>query len=573
MPERYLITAALPYVNNVPHIGNIVGSHLPADVFARYCRLKERETIFIGGTDEHGSPSEIAAERANIPVEKLCDTFYEVHKKIYEWFNLSYDNFSRTSRPIHHEITKEFFLELQEGGFISEKKMRMPYCIKDKRFLADRFVEGKCPHCSKDGARGDQCENCGSLLTPTELISPYCNLCKTPPEMRETTHLFLNLDSLQEKLGEWIEGNTHWKPQVRNLAIGWLKEGLKKRSITRDLKWGVKVPVKGYENKVLYVWFDAPIGYISSTKEWIENNKGIENKEYEFKKWWRDRKTKLYHFIGKDNIPFHTIFFPAMLIGESHYILPHQVSGYQFLNYEGGKISKSKGHGIFCETLIEDAADTLPADVWRFFLIMKLPEIRDTEFTWQEFESRINTELMGNLSNLMNRVTNFIEKKKGGKVSRPKKLQEEDEEMLKEIKNYVEKIDKLYSNVELVEALQTILELSAKGNKYFQNNSPWKREERQDAVLWVCINLCKALGVLLSPIIPEAAGKVRKILAIPDEYTWDDAASLISDEHQIGTSEILFYRLEKAKLQELKAKTTKIGKVEERIGKHKVHSD
>ncbi|MFH0972044.1 MAG: methionine--tRNA ligase [Candidatus Micrarchaeota archaeon] len=573
MPERYLITAALPYVNNVPHIGNIAGSHLPADIFARYCRLKGRETIFIGGTDEHGSPSEIAAEKANIPVEELCETFYKIHRQIYDWFELSYDNFSRTSKPLHHEITKEFFLELQKNGFISEQKTMMPYCVKDKRFLADRFVEGKCPKCGSDAARGDQCEQCGTLLTPADLIKPYCVLCKTRPEMKETTHLFLNLDQLQPKLEEWLKKNAHWKPQVKNLAMGWIREGLKKRAITRDLKWGVKVPIEGYGNKVLYVWFDAPIGYISSTKEWILRSKLIENKDYEFKKWWIDRKTKLFHFIGKDNIPFHTIFFPAMLLGEGHYILPYQVSGYQYLNYEGGKISKSKGHGIFCETFIEDAKDALPADVWRFYLALKLPEIRDTEFTWSEFESRVNTELMGNFSNFVNRVTNFIETKKFGIIKRPGKITKEDEEMLNQIKIHVEKVDELYGGLEIVSALQTILELSAKGNQYFQTAEPWKRAERQEAVLWICANICKSLGVMLSPIIPEASRKIRKILGLGMEYDWDDALKLLPNAHKIGKSEILFYRLEPAKILELKAKTTKIGKVEDKLGKHKAHPD
>jgi methionyl-tRNA synthetase len=339
------------------------------------------------------------------------------------------------------------------------------------------------------------------------------------------------------------------------------------------LHWGVKVPIKGYEDKVLYVWFDAPIGYISSTKEWILLYDHIENKDYEFKKWWIDKKTKLYHFIGKDNIPFHTIFFPSMLLGEGHYILPYQVCGYQYLNYEGGKISKSKGHGIFCETFIETAEDDLPADVWRFYLALKLPEIRDTEFTWDEFESRVNTELMGNLSNFVNRVTNFIENKKLGQIKRPNNLTAEDDEMLASIKKAVEKVDKLYDEIDIVQAMQTILELSAKGNQYFQNNEPWKRQERQDAVLWVCSNIVKALGVMISPITPAASKKIRKILNLPLEYGWEDAQKLLPIEHKIGKSEILFYKIEKIKIQELKAKTTKLGKVEERIGKHKAHSD
>ncbi|MFH1200159.1 MAG: methionine--tRNA ligase [Candidatus Micrarchaeota archaeon] len=578
MQERYLITAALPYVNNVPHIGNIAGSHLPADVFARYCRLKGRRTLFIGGTDENGAPSEIAAEKAGVPVRELCDTFFGIHRRIYEWFGLSYDNFSRTSRSLHHEITKEFFLELQAKGFIFEKEMRQPYCPKDKRFLADRFVEGKCPKCAAQGARGDQCEKCSSMLNPDELLEPYCVLCKSKPEIRETMHLFLDLEKLQPELKKWVGSQKHWKPQVKNLALGWLAEGLKKRCITRDLKWGVKVPVRGYEDKVFYVWFDAPIGYISSTKEWILKNTALKGREEkEFAAWWKrdpaPLHTKLYHFIGKDNIPFHTIFFPAMLIGNGSFIMPHQVAGYQFLNYEGGKISKSKGRGVFCESFVESKELSGDADLWRFFLTYRLPEVRDTEFTWKEFQSRINTELLGNLGNLVHRISTFIAAKKGAIVpEKPPHLSKEDEKMLAGIDAAVKKVDALYDDIEFVAAIQAILELSAECNRYFQAAEPWKNPARQDAVLYAGARTCAALSVLLSPVMPATAAKIRKVFGLKKKFAWDDALAEDVSGKPVAP-EIIRERLTDEQIAQMKLLSTKVGGVEERMGKHRAQKD
>ncbi|MBU1197328.1 methionine--tRNA ligase [Candidatus Micrarchaeota archaeon] len=574
MVERYLITAALPYVNNVPHIGNIVGSHLPADVFARYCRLKQRNTIFIGGTDEHGSPSEIAAQKAGIGIRDLCDTFYDIHARIYKWFHLSYDNFSRTSRPLHHEMTQDFFLALQKNGLITEKTVRMPFCEKDRRFLPDRFVEGTCPRCKYEQARGDQCEKCAALLTPVELLKPYCTLCRSKPVIKETKHLFLSLDSLQPPLKEWIEKNTHWKSQVRNLALGWIADGLKKRGITRDLKWGVKVPVKGYEKKVFYVWFDAPIGYISSTKEWVLEQDEFEGKEdAEFRKWWTHPQTKLYHFIGKDNIPFHTLFFPAMLMGGQQYILPHYVSGYQFLNYEGGKLSKSKGHGVFCESLVDHESELgLPADAWRFFLILKLPEVRDTDFTWKEFQSRLNTELIGNVGNFVHRVSSFIVKNREGIIPNKCKWEETDEQMLETLESYVSEIDGLYDQINLVAALQKTIELSAKGNQYFQSQEIWKNPERQNAVLHVCARLCNAISVLMAPVTPILSARMRRSFGLSESFSWVDVR-----DQEIGgkrvSPEILLTPLDDDNLARLKAISTKLGDVEQRIGKHKAQRD
>ncbi|MBS3134738.1 methionine--tRNA ligase [Candidatus Woesearchaeota archaeon] len=337
--ERRLVTAALPYVNNIPHLGNIVGSHLPADIFARYCRLNKYDTIFIGGTDEHGTPIEVAAIKNNTTPQKLADFYYKKHKEIYDWFNFSYDNFSRTSKEIHHKTTQEFLKKVYANGYIKKGELEIPYCKNCNIYLADRYIEGICPVCSYQNARGDQCEKCGKILDPIDLHKPRCVICnKDNIIFRKVKHLFLDLTKLSKRLEKWINTNKVWRQQVKSIALAWIKEGLKPRCITRNLKWGIKVPFKGYEELVYYVWAEAAIGYISSTKEWNKNK---------WEDYWKGKNSKIYHFIGKDNIPFHTILFPAELIAHGGYNLPYNVVGLQYLNYEGGKFSKSKQHGVF----------------------------------------------------------------------------------------------------------------------------------------------------------------------------------------------------------------------------------
>ena len=329
--ERILVLCALPYTNGIPHIGNLVGSHLPADIFARFCRLKGAETLFVGATDENGTPTEVAALELGKTPRELTDVLYRVHKDIYDWFEISYDNFSRTSSPTHHRTTQEFFLKVHGNGYVSEGVMRLPYCESDKIFLPDRYVEGTCPVCGYEHARGDQCESCSTLLDPVQLIRPRCKVDGSTPVFKDTKQLFLELGKVQGKLERWIGSRKTWKPQVTSLAKGWIREGLRKRSITRDLRWGVPVPLDGYRDKVFYVWFDAPIGYVSATKEWAEER----GRPGLWKKYWLDRRTKVYNFLGKDNIPFHTIFWPGMLFAHGGLNLPYDVVGQQFCNYEG----------------------------------------------------------------------------------------------------------------------------------------------------------------------------------------------------------------------------------------------
>ena len=553
--ERILVTCALPYVNNVPHIGNIVGSHLPADIFARFCRLLGHEIIFIGGSDEHGTPIEVAAEKLGVTPKELCDKYYEVHKEIYSWLDISYDNFSRTSLPEHHKTTREFFMKIYEHGYISEGKLRLPYCENCNRVLPDRYVEGTCPKCGYENARGDQCERCSALLNPDELIDARCVICGGKPIMKEIKHLFLNLDKLQPELKDWIESKRGiWSPQVYNMAMGWIKEGLKPRCITRDIKWGVKVPLKGYKDKVFYVWFDAPIGYISSTKEWAKKI----GKPEEWKKFWKE-ECKIYHFIGKDNIPFHTIFWPAMLLANGEYLLPYRVAGLQYLNYEGDKISKSKGWGIFCENLPKT---NLSSDVWRFYLTLLIPETNDTEWRWSEFQERVNKELVANLGNFIYRTLSFIKKNFNSEIPKAK-LSDKDREVLSLGKKYAEEIKKLIFDIKLKEGLKKLLELSDKGNKYFQEQEPWKNKEKASTTVYVCANLCYDIAIMLSVFLPKSAEKICKQLGTKIGSFEDIGKEKIKTGQKIGKIKPLFPKLDDKRIEELKKITSKVTKYEE----------
>jgi methionyl-tRNA synthetase len=552
-PKRILVLCALPYTNAIPHIGNIVGSHLPADIFARYCRLKGDEIVFIGGADENGTPTEIAALELKITPKELTDVLYKIHKQIYEWFEISYDNFSRTSLPIHHQTTQEFFKKLYDNGFISEGTLKLPYCEKDQLFLPDRYVEGTCPNCGYPNARGDQCDKCTTLLDPDQIINPKCKICGSTPIIKESKHLFLEFNKLEPKIEKWIRSNRMWREQVTSLALGWIKEGLKKRCITRDLKWGVPVPLKGYEDKVFYVWFDAPIGYLSFTKEWSEKI----GKPDEWKKYWQDKDARIYNFLGKDNIPFHTIFWPGMIIAHGELNLPYDVVGLQYCNYEGDKISKSRNWGIFCEKVVQVG---LEADIWRYYFTYLIPEVRDTEFRWEDFENRINGELVANIGNFIYRTLSFIWNNFDGVIEKGE-LKNGDKKLLKDIESSAEKIEELLDEVRLRDALVEILRISSEGNKYFQENKPWELvetdKERCKSVLYVCANLCKALGVLLSPYLPKASKEIFRQLNVEKEISWSDVAVELPAKHKINEPRILFEKLTKERLEKLKVETTK----------------
>jgi len=551
---KRLITAALPYINNVPHLGHIVGSHLPADIFARYCRAKGYETVFVGGTDENGSTSEIAAFKLGVPLKDFSDKLYQEHKRIYEWFEISYDNFSRTTRQIHHETVRDFFKVIYEKGFIKEDKIRVFYSPKENMFLPDRYVVGECPKCHYKEASGDQCEKCTSVLDPSQLKNPRSIVSGGEIEIRETEHLFLSLDKLSSKLKEWIEKQSLWREQVRSLALAWIKEGLRPRCITRDLKLGVKVPLKGFEDKVFYVWFDAPIGYVSSTKEARED----------WESFWKDKDSEIYNFLGKDNIPFHTIFWPGMIIAHGDFNLPKNVVGLQYLNYEGQKFSKSKGVGVFCERLPELS---LEPDIWRHYLTQIIPETSDSEFRWKDFQERVNSDLIDNYGNYVNRVLNFIYFKLGGVVTKPsvKELTKLDVDLLKKIKNKKEKVEQLLERAELRKAYSEIFELCSEGNKYINDTKPWEviknDYKRANDIFYNSAVLLKSLAILFSPYLPRTSQKIWKQLNLSDSpidsKKWDDIGEDLGEKHQINKPEILFKKLTDKEIEEYKEKVSR----------------
>lgn len=557
--QRVLVTSALPYVNNVPHIGHIVGSHLPADIFARYSRLKGNETLFVGGSDEHGTPSEIAALELKMPTEKFCERIHQIHKEIYDWLGISYDIFSRTSKKIHHETTQEFFNRIYKNGHISEGTMQMFYCSKDNRFLPDRYIEGKCLKCGYEKASGDQCEKCTSFLETKDLVNPKCKLCGSVPELKETKHLFINLEHFSEKLKLWIEAQKQWKPQVSSMALGWITEGLKPRCITRDLHWGVKVPLKGFEDKVFYVWFDAPIGYVSFVKE-------VSKK---WKKFWQDNDTKIFHFLGKDNIIFHTIFWPAILMADGTCNLPYQVDGLQYLNYEGQKISKSKKWGVFCEKF---PASGINPDIIRAYLIYLLPETADTEFKWNDFVERINKEIIGTFGNFVNRSLTMIHTKLDSKISAPKVLSDDDKKLLETMKTKIAVIESLLDKLDLRQAFKEILLLAADGNKYFDYNQPWKaiteNPARASATLYHCVLLSKTLAILIAPFLPKTAESLWKQInmkgSVHSSKGWQELKKIsLPKKHTIGTPAILFEKLQPEFIEKFKKAVTEPTPIEE----------
>lgn len=554
--EKRLITAALPYINNLPHLGHIVGSHLPADIFARFCRMKGHETLFIGGTDENGSASEIAADNLGIDIDIFSKKLHEEHKKIYEWFAISYDNFSRTSSKIHHRTVKDFFKEIYKHGFIKEGKIKVFYSIKEQRFLPDRYVKGVCAKCGYEDANGDQCEKCATLLDAEQLLNPKSSISGGPVELREADHLFFKLNELSEELKKWLNEKNNWKLNVVNLAKGWLKEGLKERCITRDLRHGVKVPLNRFKDKVFYVWFDAPIGYISFTKE---------ARPTKWKKFWENKDAKIFHFLGKDNIPFHTIFWPAMLMANKKFNLPYRVEGMEYLNYEGGKFSKSKNRGVFCGKFPE--TDINP-DIMRAYLTFIIPESGDREFSWLDFQNKLNSEVIAKYGNFINRTLTFAYEKLGGNIEKPSEseLTEGDRELIKIMHKKVERIDYYLENVQLKNAFVEIISLSVEGNKYFESNKPWniiKQDiNRTKHILYLCADLCRILAILAYPYLPNTSRKIYEQLNLKNsigENSWDFIFSeSMPRKHTINKPFLLLNKITDEYLDEIKKNVSEI---------------
>jgi len=551
MPEkqRYTITAALPYTNGPVHIGHLAGVYIPADIFVRYQKAKGNDAIYICGSDEHGVPITIRAKKEGVTPQQVVDKYHAIIKKSFKDFGIEFDNYSRTSLGLHHETAAGFFKKLYDEGKFIEQTSQQLYDEQEKQFLADRFVTGTCPKCGYEHAYGDQCEKCGSSLSPMELINPVSTISGNKPVVKETKHWYLPLDQYEEWLRQWIlEGHKHdWKPNVLGQVKSWLDDGLRPRAVTRDLDWGVPVPVEGAEGKVLYVWFDAPIGYISSTKEWAKKT----GKDWET--YWKDKDTKLIHFIGKDNIVFHTIIFPAMLKAHGDYILPENVPANEFLNLEGDKISTSRNWAVWLHEYLEEFPGK--QDVLRYVLTANAPETKDNDFTWKDFQTRNNSELVGNLGNFINRVMVLTRKYYEGEVPQAGELNKTDREVLAQIKKYPDIIGKLIERYRFREALSEYMNLARMGNKYLADEEPWKQiknhPERVKTIMYVALQIAAALAVLGEVFLPFSAKKLQKMLQL-NTYNWDDIAQkdeLIPPGHQLNKAELLFDKIDDETVQ------------------------
>ncbi|MHA7942287.1 methionine--tRNA ligase [Formosa sp. 3Alg 14/1] len=568
MSKRYTITAALPYTNGPIHIGHLAGVYVPADIYARYLRLTGNDVLFICGSDEHGVPITIKAKKEGVTPQDIVDKYHAIIKTSFEDFGVSFDNYSRTSAKIHHDTASEFFTTLYDKGEFTEETTEQLYDEEANQFLADRFVVGTCPKCNYEEAYGDQCEKCGSSLNATDLINPKSAITGNVPTLKQTKHWFLPLDKHEEFLKEWIlKGHKKdWKPNVYGQVKSWIDDGLRPRAVTRDLDWGIPVPVEGAEGKVLYVWFDAPIGYISSTKEWAAR----EGKDWE--PYWKDKDTTLVHFIGKDNIVFHCIIFPAMLKAEGSYILPENVPANEFLNLEGNKLSTSKNWAVWLPEYLEDFPGQ--QDVLRYALTANAPETKDNDFTWKDFQARNNNELVAIFGNLINRVVVLTNKYYNGVVPTPSAFSQIDEETLAALKAYPAVISSSIERYRFREASQELMNLARLGNKYLADEEPWKMikvdEARTQTIMFVALQIASGLATLCEPFLPFTSAKLKGILNLSDENSWDSIATkdvLLPANHQIEKGELLFSKIEDDTIQKQLDKLTASKKANEAANK------
>ncbi|WP_248724694.1 methionine--tRNA ligase [Seonamhaeicola sp. ML3] len=552
-PKRYTVTTALPYTNGPIHIGHLAGVYVPADIYVRYLRLTGNDVAFIGGSDEHGVPITIKAKNEGVTPQDIVDKYHDIIKQSFEDFGITYDNYSRTTAPIHHKTASDFFKTLHEKGEFIEETTEQLYDEEANQFLADRFVIGTCPKCGNEESYGDQCESCGTSHNATDLINPKSAITGNTPTLKQTKHWFLPLDKHEDFLKEWIlEGHKKdWKPNVYGQVKSWIDDGLRPRAVTRDLDWGIPVPAEGGEGKVLYVWFDAPIGYISSTIEWAER----EGKDWE--PYWKDEDTKLVHFIGKDNIVFHCIIFPSMLKAEGSYILPENVPANEFLNLEGNKLSTSKNWAVWLPEYLKDFPNQ--QDVLRYALNANAPETKDNDFTWKDFQARNNNELVAIFGNFINRVVVLTNKYYDGVVPTPSEFTQVDEETLAAVKAYPSVIASSIERYRFREAGQELMNLARLGNKYLADEEPWKKikedEARTQTIMYVALQIASALSTLCEPFLPFTAEKLKRILNVASsgvETSWNDIptkAVLLPANHQIGKAELLFTKIEDKTIQ------------------------
>lgn len=526
MSERIFIGVAWPYASGPRHIGHAAGAYLPADVFARYHRMRGSEVLMVSGSDAHGTPITLAADREGITPQEVVDRYHPIIAESFERLGLSFDLYTQTHTENHIAVTQDVFLRLLENGYLFRNTTTQPYDPKHERFLPDRYVEGTCPNCGYEDARGDQCDNCGTILDPVDLINPRSKLSGATPEFRETEHFFIDLPRLSDQLLGWMDGKTHWRPNVLNFSRNWIRDGLHPRAITRDIEWGVPVPVHGYEEKRIYVWFDAVIGYLSASKEWAQRR----GEPDAWEQWWKlnedgSAPARAYYFVGKDNIPFHTIIWPAMLIGYGGLTLPYDVPANEYLTMEDRKISTSRQFAVWLGEIL----DRYDADSVRYFMIANGPETRDTNFTWSEFYRRTNDELVATYGNLVHRVLTFTTRNFSEKVPEPGALSERDEQMLESIRQAFTNIGDLLGEVRLKEALRETMRLAQKANVYLDESEPWKRikQDRESAgtTLWTVLQVIASLRTLTQPFMPHSAQKVHGYLgqegdvaALPWEY-------------------------------------------------------
>ena len=543
--KRTLITTALPYANGPVHIGHLAGVYVPADIYARYLRLKGEEVLMIGGSDEHGVPITIRAQKEGITPQDVVDRYHAIIKDGFERLGITHDIYSRTSSATHHEHASEFFRKLYDKGEFIEKTSQQYYDEQANQFLADRYITGTCPHCNNERAYGDQCESCGTSLAPTDLINPKSAITGNTPVLRETKHWYLPLDKHESFLREWIlEGHKEWKSNVYGQCKSWLDMGLQPRAVSRDLDWGIPVPVEGAEGKVLYVWFDAPIGYISNTKELLPDT---------WETWWKSEDTKLVHFIGKDNIVFHCIVFPAMLKAEGSYILPENVPANEFLNLEGDKISTSRNWAVW----LHEYLDEFPGkqDVLRYVLTANAPETKDNDFTWKDFQARNNNELVAIYGNFVNRALVLTNKYFEGKVPALGELTDYDKETIAEVQAIKATIEKELDTYHFREALKTAMNLARIGNKYLADTEPWKLAKtdmsRVATILNIALQITANLTIVFSPFLPFSSEKLLRMLDVNEAFSWDSLGSmeLLSVGHQISTAELLFEKIEDSTIE------------------------
>ncbi|TFG16563.1 MAG: methionine--tRNA ligase [Promethearchaeota archaeon] len=563
--EKWIVTSAWPYASDPPHLGNLIGSTLSADAFARFLRLRGDEVVFVSGSDTHGTPVAVEARKKNIPTKDLALMNHQIIKDLHEQWNISFDNYTLTHNPIHINFIQQFYLDVQKNGYIVEKEIDSLYCETDQLYLPDRFVEGICPHCDSDKARGDQCDSCGKLLTPLELLHPRCSICGNKPQLKSTKHWYLDFPKLQDRLKDFIEQNEIIPPNARQMCLNSIQEGIPQRAITRDLEWGIPAPFEGAENKTIYVWFEAVLGYVSALLQWAEE---IQKEPEKFDYFWKDPKTKSVFFIGKDNIIFHLIIFPGLLMaynddkkeGEK-FVLPYNVSSTEWLLFENEKFSKSRGVGIY----IDEALQLAPVDYWRFNLLYNRPESSDTSFLWSEFENTIKT-LNDTIGNFIHRTLTFIDKQFNGKIPEKQDYDGIDKSLVERINNISSEIEESMLNFKIRKALRDIVSFGKEGNIYLNEKAPWhlikKDKKAAGHVFNICCQVVYALSILLEPFIPDTSQKILSFLNLTNlkDYTWDSInENSVKAGIKIMKPEPLFQKLD---IEEIKENYKKLKDVE-----------